>query len=178
MLTVLESGEKRAKRRRRRAPQQYQTAKVQKCQNTKVEKRKNTKVCKNTKVRKSGGGWWKQWWRRTWSVAQQWPAGTATTVPGRPPRGTELSGWTTESHSDRRWWNMRGSLTWGSYIGAGGGEGLCVWEFDKVTMNKLSSILSLLFLLHVATIKAGESHIEKSASRKMRKGNPKKLKPA
>ena len=44
-------------------------------------------------------------------------------------------------------------------------------------MIKLSSILSLLFLLHVATIKAGESHIEKSASIKVRKGNPKKLKP-
>ena len=52
MLTVLESGEKRTKRRRRRVPQQYQTAKVQKCQNTKVEKRKNTKVCKNTKAEK------------------------------------------------------------------------------------------------------------------------------
>ena len=141
-----------------------------------MEKRENKKVRKNTKVRKSGGGWWNRW-RRTWSVAQQWPAGTATTVPGRPPRGPELSGWTTESHCDRRWWNMRGSLTWGSYFGAGGGEGLCDWEFYKVTMYKRSSILSLLFLLHIATIKAGESHIEKSASRKKRKGNPKKLKP-
>ena len=62
MLTLLETGEKRAEKRRMRAPQQYQTAKVQKCQNTKVEKRNNTnnksaqKYKSAEKVGDSGGG--------------------------------------------------------------------------------------------------------------------------